>query len=221
MGLKNIEDILERLVEGVFSRAFKSEMHPIELGRRLIKEIDSNRKLDVKGRAIAPNSFVVSLSPEDYLSFVSVETSIVKELAATAREYARSEDLGFLGPLSVSLKKDDKAKVGLSRVITTYDDSLDEGEDSHCWIEGQGGVIHQLKNRVMSLGRLNECDIVIDDENISRRHAELKPVGDTFELVDLGSTNGCKVNGTRKRTFELKDGDEIILGPAKLWFRQG
>jgi len=220
MGLKNIEDVLERLVEGMFSRAFKSELHPVELGRILIKEVDTNRKLDVQGRSVAPNCYSISLSPEDYKHFSSIEKSITKELTATLREYARRENLGFLGPVKVSLNKDEKTKIGLAKVLPTFDDSLEEDSLSHCWLEGHGGVKYSLKNKLMVIGRLNECDVVIEDENISRRHAELKPSGDTFVLIDLGSTNGCKVNGKRKKKTLLEEGDEITFGPVRLWFRQ-
>ena len=218
--LKGIEAALERLVEGTFSRAFKSELQPVELGKRLIKEIDSSRKLDVNSRPIAPNSFLFHLSPADYDSLSSIESSLVKELCSTARAYVRSEDLGFVGPVEVTFESEESVKVGLCKVYPTFDENMDEGSKSTCTLEALGGVVHDLYHRTMTIGRVNECDIVVADENVSRRHAEISPVGDTFEIVDLGSTNGIKINGERMPKAELIDGDEILIGPVQLWFRQ-
>jgi pSer/pThr/pTyr-binding forkhead associated (FHA) protein len=70
------------------------------------------------------------------------------------------------------------------------------------------------------LGRSRECDLVIDDPNVSRRHAELRRKDDTWIVADLGSTNGVKVNGRRVEHAVLKPGDEITLGLSRLSFEQ-
>ncbi len=64
-----------------------------------------------------------------------------------------------------------------------------------------------------SLGRSKDCDCVLDDPNISRRHAELRRSSDgDWQIVDLGSTNGVKVNGRRVSSARLSPGDEVTLG---------
>jgi pSer/pThr/pTyr-binding forkhead associated (FHA) protein len=70
-----------------------------------------------------------------------------------------------------------------------------------------------LDGPTATLGRSKECDCVIDDPNVSRKHAELRRsnVGD-WQIVDLGSTNGVKVNGRRVANARLSPGDEITLG---------
>ena len=96
MVLRNFEDRLERLVEGMFARAFRSGLQPVELGRRLVKEMDASRTLDVRGRTLAPNRFVIRVSPEDQQRFAQVQQSLVQELHATVREHAAAEELTFL-----------------------------------------------------------------------------------------------------------------------------
>ncbi|MDH4278724.1 MAG: DUF3662 domain-containing protein [Acidimicrobiia bacterium] len=219
MVLKNFEDRLERIVEGVFSRSFKSGLQPVEIGRRLIREMDASRTVDVSGRALAPNRFVIRMSEEDYERFLDVQRSLIAELAATVRGYAAQENLSFLGRVSVELESDPSLRVGLFRLHPSYDERLPEVEPDG-WLEGPDGTRHQLKNGVMTIGRISTADIVLNDQNVSRRHAELHPVGDTYQLVDLGSTNGCKVNGQRIERQVLVDGDEITLGPVKLRFRR-
>ena len=219
MVLKSFEDRLERIVEGVFSRSFKSGLQPVEIGRRLIREMDASRTVDVSGRALAPNRFVIRMSEEDYERFEEVQRSLIAELAATVRGYAAQENLSFLGRVSVELQTDPTLRVGLFRLHPSYDERLPEVEPDG-WLEGPDGMRYQLKNGVMTIGRLSTADIMLNDQNVSRRHAELHPVGDTYQLVDLGSTNGCKVNGQRIERQVLVDGDEITLGPVRLRFRR-
>jgi hypothetical protein len=220
MVLRSFEDRLERLVEGVFSRAFKSGLQPVEIGRRLVREIDASRTVDSDGRALAPNRFVIRLSSEDAQRFVEVHDSLVSELTATVRGYASQQRLHFLGRISVELQTDPSLRVGIFRLHPSYDERIADTEPGG-WLEGPGGVHHRLRNSVMTVGRLSTADIVVDDQNVSRQHAELHPHGDTFQLVDLGSTNGCRVNGNRVARHVLADGDEIALGPVRLVYRRG
>jgi predicted component of type VI protein secretion system len=76
-----------------------------------------------------------------------------------------------------------------------------------------------LDGPTATIGRSKDCDCVLDDPNISRRHAELRrsSVGD-WQVVDLGSTNGVKVNGRRVSSARLSPGDEITLGTAVFAF---
>jgi predicted component of type VI protein secretion system len=70
-----------------------------------------------------------------------------------------------------------------------------------------------------TLGRSRQCDIVLDDQNVSRQHAEIRPRGGSWVLNDLGSTNGSCVNGRRIDGPEvLKPGDEIELGTSVITF---
>ena len=68
------------------------------------------------------------------------------------------------------------------------------------------------------IGRLPECDVVLADSNVSRRHAELRRKGDGVFVTDLGSTNGTRVNGTPVREQLLNSGDEISVGSTGLIF---
>ena len=219
MVLKSFEDRLERLVEGVFSRAFKSGLQPVEVGRRLVREMEASRTVDVSGRALAPNRFVIRVAVEDFQRFAQVQESLLAELTATVRGYAAQENLHFLGRVSIEFQADQSLRVGVFRLHPSYDERV-PGSEVDAWLEDPAGAHYKLTDGVMSIGRLSTSDIVIDDQNVSRRHAELHPLGDSYQLVDLGSTNGCKVNGRRIDRHTLADGDEITLGPVRLRFRR-
>jgi hypothetical protein len=87
----------------------------------------------------------------------------------------------------------------------------------------QALLVGQDKRNVLGgsrvlLGRSRECDIMVNDPNVSRRHAELRSEGGRWSVVDLGSTNGIKVNGRRTEQRELSDGDKLTLGVTDFTF---
>ena len=215
MGLQQFEQRLERLVEGAFAKAFRSGLQPVELARRLTREMDLHRTVGVHG-LIAPNHFRVALSPSDSERFQSFADALIRELADAVREHARDEGYSFVGPVEVELETDTALGQG---------EFLVAGEI----IEGPGGLPAgalvlsdgsrvPLGEETVTLGRLPECEVVLSDTNVSRRHAEIHLRGDHYVLVDLGSTNGSKVNGARIKERVLADGDEITLGKTQLRF---
>src|SRR5260221_13170432 len=106
MGLQQFEQRLERLVEGAFAKAFRGELQPIELGRRLTREMDLQRTVAVRG-IVAPNAYEVELSPEDFDRFGGFVEVLARELVEAAREHAKSQNYTFLGPVEVVIDRHD------------------------------------------------------------------------------------------------------------------
>ena len=77
-----------------------------------------------------------------------------------------------------------------------------------------------LDKSVTVIGRSSGCDVVVDDPNVSRRHAEIRRLGEGYSLVDLGSTNGTEVNGQRVGETSLMNGDVIGVGTTRLTFER-
>lgn len=217
MGLQGFERRLERMVEGAFARFFKSGLRPVEIGRRLVREMDLNRSVGVSGRTVVPNHFVIGLSQSDLTQFAEIADSLQRELADAAREHARDEGYGFMGPVTVELAVDGGLRTGEFAVEARFR----EGSGG----SGAGSLVLPNNERVvlgdlpLLIGRQSDCDIVVNDANVSRRHAEIRPHGDGFLLVDLGSTNGSRVNGMSVRDRELRDGDELQFGSTRLVFQ--
>src|SRR3954466_15143180 len=105
MGLQQFERRLERLVEGTFAKAFRSGLQPVELGRRLTREMDLQRTVGVNGLS-APNHFKVALSASDAERCASFSEALVRELSEAVREHARDEGYHFVGPVQVELEPD-------------------------------------------------------------------------------------------------------------------
>src|SRR6185503_15824449 len=93
--LRNLEAKLADLVEGTFGRVFRSEVRPVEIARKLAREMDEHKTVSVS-RVYVPNEYVVWLSPEDADRFEGVQDSLIDELSAYLLEHARRERLALL-----------------------------------------------------------------------------------------------------------------------------
>lgn len=214
VGLHGFERRLEALVEGVFSRAFRSGLQPVEIGRRLARELDGGRTVGVHG-LLAPNRFTVRLAPPDRERFASFDEALTRELADAVRAHARDEGYGFLGRVSVELETDDTLKRG--QVGITGEIVADPGGLVGTLVTSEGRRI-PVADRPVVIGRLSSCDIPLGDPQVSRRHAEVRRDTEGFSVLDLGSTNGTVVNGAPVRERRLADGDEVRIGSATIRF---
>jgi hypothetical protein len=220
MALQEFERRLERLVEGVFAKAFRRGLTPIEVGRRLTREMDVRRTVGVRG-LIAPNDFTVAVSQQDHTNVIEkMEQAVTRDLAGYVREHAREEGYVLVGPVAVRFEVDDK--LGAGEFLVSSD-----------MVEGEGGgpvgsLVTADGNRVeiaidpITIGRHPDCDIVLPSEQVSRQHAEVRREEDGFVLVDLGSLNGTRVNGAGVRApRQLNDGDTIAIGTYSIRFEAG
>jgi catechol 2,3-dioxygenase-like lactoylglutathione lyase family enzyme len=215
MGLQKFEGRLERMVDGTFSRAFRGELQPVEIGRRLTREMDLQRRLGVHG-LIAPNAFEVHLSARDYDRFESFLDALIRELEEAAREHARTEQYVFVGPVTVTIVEDSHQRRGRFEIVSEVREGpAGLSAASVVLTDGQRIV---LGPEPITIGRLPESTVVVSDPNASRRHAEIRRSGNDVVVVDLGSTNGTRVNGAPVHERVLEDGDEIVIGTTFLRF---
>jgi hypothetical protein len=233
MGLQQFERRLERLVEGVFAKAFRSGLQPVEVGRRITREMDLGRTVGVRG-VIAPNHFTITIDPSDHERFVSYEEALLRELADAAREHARDEGYSFMGPVEIELVEDDRLHTGAFQIVGRLAEGVGGSGAGSFKVdaevrEGPGGgpsaalvladgTRVELGEDPVTIGRLDDCEIQLSDKNVSRRHAEVRPEGRGFIVVDLDSTNGTRVNDARVKRRELNDGDEVTVGATTLRF---
>ncbi len=129
--LRSIESKLESLFEGVFGRAFRTNVQPVELARKLIKEMDDHRNVSVS-RVYVPNEYTIYLAPGDREQFASYEDQLKDELAEYLAEHARRENYVLLSSPKVALETDDDLDVGVfgiaTRMVQTGKKAGDEPE---------------------------------------------------------------------------------------------
>src|SRR5919205_615027 len=175
--LRNLESKLAGLVEGTFSRAFKSEVRPVEIARKLAREMDQHKVVSLS-RTYVPNEYTVWLSSRDREQFAGYEDDLREELAAYVLEHSRRERLGEFGIQARLVRPDD---AGEGRAV--------RGEEGHTQVYSASGRISEqlaapnvrrgraqlrYQGRAVILGsggavigRSRDCDVVISDENVS------------------------------------------------------
>lgn len=248
--LRNLESKLGGLVEGAFSRAFKASVEPVELARKLAKEMEEAKLVSVS-RTYVPNHYRVFLSPQDRSQFATYEPALRKELSDFLLEHARAESLALTSRPVVEFLTDERLALGEFGIqaqllsppeeeqapAAAPDIAPSQGDFGHTMVYSpdraaarplaperpRGGNARRavlagdgrrtvIEGDPFTIGRSRDCDLVIDDPNISRHHAELRAEGDSWRIADLGSTNGVKINRRRVDEGLLRSGDRITLG---------
>jgi hypothetical protein len=269
--LRNLESKIEGLVEGTFGRVFRSQVRPIELARKLVREMDEHRTPSVS-RVYAPHEYDLWLSPADRDHYEGIEGEVIDELCAYLLEHARREQLVLAARPAIRLHTDHDLALG-EFGIQTHPVRLDaeehdrdgrgseqpsaqesflplqepfageptDQEVGRTMIQrshGRGGAVQAppaggragalllvAGRRLVVpaggavLGRSRECDVVLDDSGISRRHAQIRPGGGGWSIEDIGSTNGLRLNGRRVQgRAQLQPGDRVEMGSTEIVF---
>jgi hypothetical protein len=256
--LKSVETTIANLVEGTFGRLFRSEVRPMELARKLAREMDENRTTSVS-RVYAPHEYSVWLSPEDRARYEGFEHEVIDELCAYLLEHARREELILAGSPTIEFHTDERLALGEFGIQAQLVRPAGHSEEAQAPqqaappAQGHGetmiystsarvrGPVEEaqarrparallavegrrlpLPSRGATVGRSRECDVVLEDAGISRRHAEFRPGPEGWTVADLGSTNGVRLNGRAVRGAEpLAPGDRVELGSTEIVFELG
>ncbi|HEV7585194.1 MAG TPA: DUF3662 and FHA domain-containing protein [Solirubrobacteraceae bacterium] len=251
--LKSVESTIANLLEGAFGRAFRSEVRPMELARKLAREMDEHRTVSVS-RVYVPNEYSVYLSPEDRARYEGVEEEVIDELCAYLLEHARREDLVLASHPRISFHTDERlalGEFGIQALLVRSEGHSEDPQPSEEPEEHGKTMIYSTSARLArpleeagrraprallavggrrllvppaggTIGRSRDCEIVLEDSGISRRHAEIRPGSDGWMLEDLGSTNGVLVNGRKvSGTQALSAGDRVELGSTEIIFEVG
>ena len=250
--LRNLEEKIAGLVEGTFGRVFRSEVRPVELARKLAKEMDEHRTVSVS-RTYVPNEYVIWLSLDDRARYEGVEHEVIEELGAYLLEHARRERLALVSRPKIEFRTDERlalgefgiqartvkaggggeaeqADHGNTMVYSTADrvrEPLMEERASRAGRAGRAILLAEGKRHAIApggalIGRSRDCDIVLQDSNVSRRHAEIRPGAQgRWTVADLGSTNGVRVNGRdigSGHAQPLTTGDHVAIGTVDARF---
>ncbi|MCL5057347.1 MAG: DUF3662 and FHA domain-containing protein [Actinobacteria bacterium] len=249
-----LEGSLEKYIEGFFRDKFKGRVQPLEIAKKLAREMRDRKRVSVN-LVYAPNEYEVYLSTEDYASISYLSGALSGELQDYLRQKAEEKDFTLVADPRVKFLEDEELKPGSIRVsggfggsragvdvpgdseaggrgfentlnyrITRDTSPLPAvGQKSGCCLEvvegPLAGRIIRLYDYPLVLGRRESCDIVFQDESVSRRHAMLEPRQGKWLLTDLDSTNGTFVNGERIRNRIMEPGDSVKIGAALCVFK--
>jgi len=115
--LRSIESKLESLFEGVFGRAFRANVQPVELARKLVKEMDDHKTVSVS-RVYVPNEYSIYLSPGDREQFANYERQLQDELGDYLADHAKRESYMLISPPKVEFETDEDLDVGVFGIAT-------------------------------------------------------------------------------------------------------
>ncbi len=249
--LRAIESKLEAIFEGVFGRAFRSNVQPVELARKLVKEMDDHRSVSVS-RVYVPNEYSVYLAPERSRPVRGLRAAALRGAsglpgrarapralrpadaaageardrrrprrgrvrdrgAARARARARRPGAPPTQPEGGTMIYRPEPRAPQPQAAEDEPEAPQRARvRSRSGTSGTSFAAHPVV-----IGRSKDCEIRVSDPNVSRRHAEVRPVGRGFTVVDLDSTNGIEVDGKRVRELELTDGVRFTLGSTEIVF---
>jgi hypothetical protein len=229
MGIfQRFEKKVEGAVSGVFARAFKGDVQPVEIAARLQRELDAEAKLLSRDKRLVPNEFAIGLSQHDYDKLAPYSKTLSAELSSALKSHADEMGYVFNGPILVHLDLDERLPLGRFTVASEAVAGVEvpAGEpDTGAVNRAQlvlevNGMRHPLQPPGLVIGRGTDADLRISDPGVSRRHAEIRVSGsgDTLDIdiVDLGSTNGILVNGKRVRQSPLTEGSRIEIGSTRM-----
>lgn len=221
--LQKFEKGLERAIKTPFNKKFRSEVKAVDIVSAVKQDMDDKAADVSRTRTIAPNDFVISLSSTDMenLQAWGLDT-IAEETIQSATNYAVSQRYSFVGPLSVNFDLNEDLPTGTLQVVSmtrrgAIAPATTQSSMQHPILEIEG-TRYLLTGAITVIGRGNDCDIVINDTGISRRHLQIQVTPERVIAKDLGSTNGSYVEGHRIDAATLVDGNQITIGRTRILF---
>lgn len=222
--LDKFERSVEKAVNNAFSKAFKSEVKPVELASALRRDVDDRAAALGVGRTVVPNEFTIELSSSDldHVEDWGAE-ALADELAANVTEHAATQHYAFVGPVTVSFEEAEDLPTGRFQLrsatvrgaVAPATSAAPSPRHPLLDIDGQR---YNLTGKTTIIGRGTEADIVVDDNGVSRKHISLEVTPEGTILTDLGSTNGTFVEEQRITEVTLVDGNAIRIGRTVIMY---
>ena len=223
--LRKVERALQSAIEKPFSRLFPQKLQPPEMKVGLREAMERSVLATADG-PVASNSYAIALSPTDYAEIASVGPALERELVAYLQEYAAEAEF-ICGPyLTVSIGTDEDVPSGQMRLQGAFGERVPAHLQVVAGIPRVAGAPASDNMQVAlaetnAIGRSPECDVVIGDEAVSRRHCEIAWQYVQYVVRDLQSANGTFVNGQQVQLTPLREGDLLEVGLVQLRFHDG
>jgi hypothetical protein len=247
--LKDLEQRFETLLEGFFARQFKAGVQPVEIAKKLSREMDAHRTISVS-KVYVPNKYIIHVSAQDSERLKPFERTLLNELQSYLLEHAAKEGYNLVERPRLELKSAGDLMLGQLRIESSLTspcvdsaEHIDTGKNIDPFqdidktlvktpsqtnqrqvylvrIDPSGETVIPIVGEYISIGRSEENTVVIEDPNVSRQHALVEKRDGRFTLRDLESTNGTFVDGSRIEKHALHNGDTITIGTTKLQFRR-
>ena len=210
----------------MFAIARRRGIRPITIGRQLVATMDD---IAFSNNGRVPSTYKVLVSPSNLELLSPTLKPLAHELRQAMTHHATYEGYSLAGEAVITFEHDESlgsaecviqpSKVSSVRPATTDPTEAKPAERQIHALVLDDGTRFELTNDKNVIGRQTTCDIVIADHNVSRVHAEIRIVHETWQIDDRGSTNGTRVNGTViVEPTPLASGDVIAFGAVNIRF---
>jgi hypothetical protein len=231
--LTRLESHLQSLIEGNLARLLPIKGAPQDLALRLSKALGEGVIYDEEGQGLAPDLFILLVHP-GFVPHLEGNRTWSIQMARTLQEVGTQAGLCFVNDPVLRVVPASDLAPGEIQVLArnsledlshtdVHEVSKSEKETSvpgNAFLIVNGTQVYALSERVVNIGRSGDNHLVIDDPEVSRRHAQLRVIKDRFVIFDLDSAGGTRVNGERVEQRVLKPGDVISLSDIPLVFGQ-
>ena len=237
-----LEARLQSLVEGSSARLFPRDHLQQDLRESLVNAMQSESHPGPAGNRIAPDLYLLSL-PSAQAQALQSQPDLLEKLAVQLEQAAVEAGMKFLSPPLIRFQPQPGVQSGIHIQALYTSQPVEEtgamppltlepcgeaslspppAEDStplcpqEAFLIVNGERIYPLKRALVHIGRMPECDLVLDDPRVSRSHAQIRIVRGRYMLFDLGSTGGTYLNGEQVKHAMLFPGDLISLAGVPL-----
>ncbi len=234
--LTTLEKQFERFIERPLMRLFGGRLEPTDIAKHLSRAMEDERQI-FSGKLLGPNFYEVRLSAEDAEHFKSYQSTLRQDLSDYLVDLAQRRGITLLGrpeivfvptdtmgrgDIEVNAQLKDRSAEGHTRQFTQPFDAVELEPQrevaSSAWLELPDRTV-ALNQPFMTMGRSIDNDIILEGDDVSRHHAEIKLKGGHYVLTDLNSANGTRVNGKPISECVLQPNDEICLAAICMTFK--
>ena len=217
--IENFERRLETFVNGAFSKAFKSQLQPVEISAAIKAKMDVSAAVIGKDRILAPNEFRVSLSQTDLLRLNSLGDNLVSEISKQVSAHVKKQRYQLTDELAISLSASSTLAIGQLSVAASG--SKAEQVANVSWVPAIdiAGKRYLLAKTKTTIGRDATADIQVNDSGLSRTHFAINWDGSSASVEDLGSTNGTTIAGVNVKLQNISADTVIKAGRTEFVFR--
>jgi Protein of unknown function (DUF3662)/FHA domain len=198
---RSIEQRLEGLVEGFFTKLFRSGLQPVEVGRRILREMAEGKTVSVN-RIYVPNEFEVTMGPEDHARFVGMEAQLVREFSDLVIDEAKRNRWNLMGAPLITFHSEDKMGRGEFKVEASLAADSSAGAPRASTHEPSGDGNPSL-TRAISLDSAQRL-------GFSTRSALLEVLGDSGEVKERISLASSPVTVGRLSINDIALGDANV-----------
>ena len=228
--LIRLESRLQSLIEGSAARLFA--INKTDLTQQLTRALKDSLVAGKQNEFLAPDVFTLEVSETQAMNW-SNNPGFLTNLAQTLQTAAAEEGIRFNKRPEIRIQSNSQLAPGEIKIITKSNVEIipqttamevesdnEENVPKNTYLIVDGVNIIQLTRAAVNIGRRADNQVVVNDQRVSRLHAQLRVVNGSYVIFDLDSKGGTFVNGNRIHQYTLKSGDVISLSGVPIVFGQ-